>query len=70
MSKLIVLMHSRHTGPELTSMSLALKRKNRRCRAGCASSTREKEMMEMERVGSLRLPQSSLLERLGSNVST
>ena len=64
MSRLIVLVHPRHTGPGFTSMSPALKRRDRRCRAGCAPSAIEKADVGMAGVCSLRLPQGSLVDGL------
>ena len=64
MSRLIVLVHPRHTGPGFTSTSLALKRRDRKCRAGCAPSAIEKGQVGMEGVCSLRLPQHSLVDGL------
>ena len=61
MSRLIVLVHPRHTGPGFTSTSPALKRRDRRCRAGCASSVIEKREVGMGGVCSLRLSQCSLV---------
>ena len=42
MSRLIVLVHPRYTGPGFNSTSPALKRRDRRCGAECASSANEK----------------------------
>ena len=64
MSLLIVSVHPRHTGPGFTSTSPALKRRDRRCRAGCASSAIEKEEMERGGVCSLLLPRHSLVDGL------
>ena len=64
MSRLIVLVHPRHTGPGFTSTSPALKRRDRRYRAGCAPSAIEKGEVGMEGVCSLRLPQRSLVDGL------
>ena len=61
MSRLIVLVHPRHTGPGFTSTSPAPKR---RCRVRCAPSTIEKGEVGMEGVCSLRLPQHSLIDGL------
>ena len=64
MSRLIVLVHRRHTGPGFTSTSPALKRRDRRYRTGCALSAIEKGEVGMEGVCSLRLPQHSLVDGL------
>ena len=64
MSRLIVLVHPRHTGPGFTSTSPALKRRDRRYRAGCAPLAIEKGEVGMEGVCSLRLPQHSLVDGL------
>ena len=64
MSRLIVLVHPRHTGPGFTSTSPALKRRDRRYRAGCAPSAIEKGEVGMKGVCSLRLPQHSLVDGL------
>ena len=64
MSRLIVLVHPRHTGPGFTSTSSALKRRDRRCRAGCASSASEKGVVEIEGVCILRLPRRILVNGL------
>ena len=64
MSRLIVLVHPRHTGPGFTSMSPALKRRDRRYRAGCAPSAIEKGEVGVEGVCSLRLLQHSLVDGL------
>ena len=64
MSRLIVLVHLRHTGPGFTSTSPALKRRDLRYRAGCALSAIEKGEVGMEGVCSLRLPQRSLVDGL------
>ena len=64
MSRLIVLVHPRYTGPGFTSTSPALKRRDRRYRAGCAPSAIEKGEVGMKGVCSLRLPQHSLVDGL------
>ena len=64
MSRLIVLVHPRNTGPGFTSTSPALKRRDWRYRAGCAFSAIEKGEVGMEGVCSLRLPQHSLVDGL------
>ena len=64
MSRLIVSVHPRHTGPGFTSTSPTFKRKDRKCRAGCAPSVIEKGEVGMEGVCSLRLPQRSLVDGL------
>ena len=64
MSRLIVLVHPRYTGSGFTSTSPALKRRDRRYRAGCAPSAIEKGEVGMEGVCSLRLPQHSLVDGL------
>ena len=46
MSRLIVLVHPRYTGPGFTSTSPALKRRDRRYRAECAPSAIEKGRWE------------------------
>ena len=62
MSRLIVLVHPRYTGPGFTSTSPALKRRDRRYRAGCAPSAIEKGEVGMKGVCSLHLPQHSLVD--------
>ena len=62
MSRLIVFVHPRHTGPGFASTSPALKRRDRRCRAGCALLAIEKEEVGMGGVCSLRLPQHGLVD--------
>ena len=64
MSRLIVLVHPRYTGSGFTSTSPALKRRDRRYRAGCAPSAIEKGEVGMKGVCSLRLPQHSLVDGL------
>ena len=64
MSRLIVLVHPWYTGPGFTSTSPALKRRDRRYRAGCAPSAIEKGEVGMKGVCSLRLPQHSLVDGL------
>ena len=64
MSRLIVLVHPRHTGPGFTSTSPALKMRDRRYREGCAPSAIEKGEVGMEGVCSLRLLQRSLVDGL------
>ena len=64
MSRLIILVHPRHTVPGFTSTSPALKRRDRRYRAGCAPSAIEKGEVGMEGVCSLRFPQHSLVDGL------
>ena len=64
MSRLIVLVHPRYTGPGFTSTSPALKRRDRRYRAGCTPSAIEKGEVGMKGVCSLRLPQHSLVDGL------
>ena len=64
MSRLIFLVHPRHTGPGFTSTSPAFKRRDRKCRVGCAPLANEKEEVGMEGVCSLRLPQRSLVDGL------
>ena len=64
MPLLIVLVHPWHTGPVFTSTSPALKRRDRRCEAGCAPSANEKEEVGKEGFCSLRLPRHSLFDGL------
>ena len=59
-----MLVHPRHTGPRFTSISHVLKRRHRRCRAGCASLDIEKGVVEMEMVCSSCLPQLPLADGL------
>ena len=61
MSRLIVLVHPRHTGPGFTSTLPAPKR---RCRVRCAPSAIERGEVGIEGVCSLRLPQRSLVDGL------
>ena len=71
MSRLIVLVHPRHTDPGFTSTSLALKRRDRRCRAGCASSANEKGVVRMgESVLCAFHSAAWSMGWLGSNVAT
>ena len=71
MSRLIVLVHPRHTGPGFTSTSPALKRRDRRCRARCAPSAIEKgEVGRGDSVVCVFHSTAWSMGWLGSNVAT
>ena len=71
MSRLIVLVHLRHTGPGFTLTPPALKRRDRRCRAECAPSAIEKGGWEWgESVVCAFHSAARSMGWLGSNVAT
>ena len=66
MLHLVVLVHSRHTGPGFTSTSPALKRTDRKFRVGCAFSANKKRVVRIGRgVSSLRFLQRCLVVESG-----